>query len=343
MQSNELDKSFPEPLQKKTKKSNISVTVSPPPTPIPPPTTFDINVINPLFATIPALTGFPQITLSNNDLSNPYSINDNKNVSQIITRSNRLPTLPDLTMPHHNSDLDIIDTNAQHKIEDLNKQLYHKDDVIHQQKNKIMLLNQTIDKREKQLLLQQNNIEKFQKQKLAKTQKLYKKNILEYINNIIDQKKDDNFLLKIYHQVGMYAQESDKYNKPHISKWRGESDRTLQRQVDDILNVIAFKANKNRDRIWSLIKGIVDKYKWEIRKYLQINNSFNAQETARFATKWKLDTWQMQGIRGELYRKFGVSLLASKARTKLILDEGPLKSGKLCTYNLITKESKEGP
>ncbi len=49
---------------------------------------------------------------------------------------------------------------------------------------------------------------------------------------------------KIYHQVGMYVKQIDENSIPHISKWIGESDKTLSRQVSQILEVIVRQAQK---------------------------------------------------------------------------------------------------
>eukprot|EP01083_Nonionella_stella_P236785 831265_1 len=168
--------------------------------------------------------------------------------------------------------------------------LYHKQNVINKQKNKIMILSKQKHQMNKEI--ESKDIEMSQIQ-TKHTQVISKKDITLFINKCIERDDNINFLKHIYHQIGVHLQERDKWTQP--TKWFGSSTRTLQRHVSEVLDFIVQKANKQSDRILQLIYGLVDRYAFDIRGYLQINNHFNPHETARFMSKWRLSHWHMQG------------------------------------------------
>eukprot|EP01084_Bolivina_argentea_P030201 55997_1 len=119
--------------------------------------------------------------------------------------------------------------------------LYHKQNVINKQKNKIMILSKQKHQMNKEI--ESKDIEMSQIQ-TKHTQVISKKDITLFINKCIERDDNINFLKHIYHQIGVHLQERDKWTQP--TKWFGSSTRTLQRHVSEVLDFIVQKANKFR-------------------------------------------------------------------------------------------------
>eukprot|EP01083_Nonionella_stella_P165259 549348_1 len=172
---------------------------------------------------------------------------------------------------------------------DPNLLISEKQAVIQRQKNKIMSLAKEIKTLHAIIHDKTKQINKLLHQQIQND------HVKKYIHHCIDNEQNLDFLKRIHQMIGKYLQQTKNIIK--LTEWTaaGNSARTTKRHVSEVLDMIVGKAQRDSGRVWALIQGLVDRYKYEVKNYLQITNRFSPPETTRFQTTWRLTCWQMQG------------------------------------------------
>eukprot|EP01083_Nonionella_stella_P165257 549344_1 len=183
-----------------------------------------------------------------NDTTNPDFIMNNTihEEPQLTATSNSIlfgnynaMSLPSLTYnnyteEHRLCEHHIMDITAR----DPNELICEKQTLIQRQKNKIMTLAKEIKK------LHGIIHDKTKQINQLLTQQKQNNHVKKYIKHCIDNEQNVNFLKLLHNMIGKYLEQFDNWKVMKLSDWTGDSARTKQRHVSEVLDMIVGKAKK---------------------------------------------------------------------------------------------------
>eukprot|EP01083_Nonionella_stella_P122318 367986_1 len=147
-----------------------------------------------------------------------------------------LPSLTynNYTEEHRLCEHHIMDITAR----DPNELICEKQTLIQRQKNKIMTLAKEIKK------LHGIIHDKTKQINQLLTQQKQNNHVKKYIKHCIDNEQNVNFLKLLHNMIGKYLEQFDNWKVMKLSDWTGDSARTKQRHVSEVLDMIVGKAKK---------------------------------------------------------------------------------------------------